>query len=245
MDAEGLLDVHISVEGPLDVHISVEGPLDVHISVEGPLDVHISVEGPLDARGSVNMLFTKRFWPGLADGSITLTFRRWRRPQVRVGGRYHTPAGDVVVTSLRQVPISAISANEARRAGQPRDELVAYLGGDIDELVYRVEFERAGEDWRVALREDAALDDATIASLRARLERLDRASSHGPWTRAVLHTIAARPGVRAADLAASFGQETQPFKIDVRKLKALGLTESLEVGYRLSPRGETLLAALD
>ena len=69
----------------------------------------------------------------------------------------------------------------------------------------------------------------------ARLARLDRASSHGAWTTEVLQTIAARPAVRAADLAAGFGRETQPFKLDVRKLKNLGLTLSLEVGYRLSP----------
>lgn len=50
-----------------------------------------------------------------------------------------------------------------------------------------------------------------------------------------------RPGVRAADLAAAAGRETLPFKRDVRKLKELGLTESLEVGYRLSPRGAALL----
>jgi hypothetical protein len=53
-----------------------------------------------------------------------------------------------------------------------------------------------------------------------------------------LEVIAASPGVRAADLAARLGRETAPFKLDVRKLKALGLTLSLEVGYRLSPRGE-------
>ena len=35
------------------------------------------------------------------------------------------------------------------------------------------------------------------------------------------------------------------FKNNVRRLKALGLTESLEVGYRLSPRGAALLAALE
>jgi hypothetical protein len=61
----------------------------------------------------------------------------------------------------------------------------------------------------------------------------------------VLRAIAARPATRAADLAASFGRETQPFKLDVRKLKNLGLTLSLEVGYRLSPRGEAYLAAVD
>ena len=47
--------------------------------------------------------------------------------------------------------------------------------------------------------------------------------------------------VRAADLAASLGRDTAPFKLDVRKLKALGLTISLEVGYRLSARGEAVL----
>ncbi len=57
----------------------------------------------------------------------------------------------------------------------------------------------------------------------------------------VLQTIQARPAVRAPDLAASFGRETAPFKLDVRKLKALGLTISLPVGYRLSPRGEAFL----
>jgi hypothetical protein len=53
-----------------------------------------------------------------------------------------------------------------------------------------------------------------------------------------------RPGVRAADLAGDFGRETLPFKRDVRRLKELGLTESLEVGYRLSPRGRAFLATL-
>ena len=62
------------------------------------------------------------------------------------------------------------------------------------------------------------------------------AAGRGPPT--TLDLIADRPGVRAADLAASVGRETQPFKLDVRKLKGLGLTLSLEVGYRLSPRGE-------
>jgi hypothetical protein len=47
--------------------------------------------------------------------------------------------------------------------------------------------------------------------------------------------------VRAGDLAEAFGRERLKFKTDVRKLKALGLTESLEVGYRLSPRGRAFL----
>ncbi len=61
----------------------------------------------------------------------------------------------------------------------------------------------------------------------------------------MLRTIHDRPGVRAADLAVDFGRERAAFKLDVRKLKELGLTESLSTGYRLSPRGRALLAALD
>jgi hypothetical protein len=49
--------------------------------------------------------------------------------------------------------------------------------------------------------------------------------------------------VRAPDLAASNGWETQAFKLDVRKLKNLGLTISLRVGYELSPRGREYLRA--
>ena len=57
----------------------------------------------------------------------------------------------------------------------------------------------------------------------------------------MLALIADHPGRRAGDLAASLGRDIPSFKRDVRKLKELGLTLSLEVGYRLSPRGEAYL----
>src|SRR5918992_1122207 len=82
----------------------------------------------------------------------------------------------------------------------------------------------------------------TLHTRAARLARLDGASSHGPWTESTLRAISASPGVRAADLADGLGREKLPFKADVRKLKALGLTESLERGYRLSPRGRAWLS---
>ena len=63
----------------------------------------------------------------------------------------------------------------------------------------------------------------------------------GPWTRQVLRLIAENPGVRAPDLAASLGRDTLAFKRDVRRLKELGLTISLPVGYELSPRGRAYL----
>ncbi len=80
-----------------------------------------------------------------------------------------------------------------------------------------------------------------MEDLDRRLTRLDRAGSHGAWTRATLEIIRQRPAVRAGDLAEALGRERLPFKLDVRKLKNLGLTRSLDVGYELSPRGRTYL----
>ncbi|MGH2813602.1 MAG: hypothetical protein ACRDLC_00450, partial [Actinomycetota bacterium] len=97
---------------------------------------------------------------------------------------------------------------------------------------------------REALRQADDLPEAEVAGLLARLGRLDRAARDGPWTHLTLRLIGDRPGVRAAELAAAAGRERHPFKTDVRKLKELGLTESLEVGYRLSARGRALLTRL-
>ena len=106
------------------------------------------------------------------------------------------------------------------------------------EPIHRIAFRLIGEDPRKALR-----TDTSQAALQAVAHRLAKLDAKTPWTSATLDLIAANPGVRAPDLAMRLGRETLPFKVDVRKLKALGLTESLEVGYRLSPRGEALLAA--
>jgi hypothetical protein len=56
-----------------------------------------------------------------------------------------------------------------------------------------------------------------------------------------LEALRSHPEVRAGDVCCLVGQEKEKFKLNVRKLKNLGLTESLGTGYRLSPRGESLL----
>lgn len=150
--------------------------------------------------------------------------------------------GVLAIDTVERVGRDGITVDDARRAGHASlDELLAFLDSRPDGDLYRVEFHYAGEDERIALRADDAIDDGTRSMLDTRLARYDRASPRGPWTRAVLELIASRPGVRAPDLAASMGRDTLTFKVDVRKLKALGLTESLPVGYRLSPRGRAYL----
>ena len=101
----------------------------------------------------------------------------------------------------------------------------------------------AGTDPRIALRADADLSTQALAGILEKLARMDAAADR-PWTHATLALIGERPAVLAARLAAAMGLETAPFKARVRRLKALGLTESLEVGYRLSPRGRTVFEAL-
>jgi hypothetical protein len=188
------------------------------------------------------MLFRAAERPALAAGELTVAFRRWRRPTVKAGGTLQTPVGVLAIEAVDVVDRSEITDADARRAGHPDAASVrAALQRGTGET-YRIAFHLAGPDPRIALRADAALTAEDRGAIGARLERLDAASRRGPWTDATLRAIAAAPATRAADLAAQLGRdELQPFKTDVRKLKALGLTESLEVGYRLSPRGRAFL----
>ena len=106
------------------------------------------------------MLFKQRFLDGIANGEITVAFRRWRKPSVKAGGTLLTAVGQLQIAAVTEITLKDISAAEARRAG---------------------------------------------------------------------------------DLCELMNHEKMRFKGNVRKLKSMGLTESLEVGYRLSPRGDALL----
>jgi hypothetical protein len=185
------------------------------------------------------MLFRPADLAAIAAGDVTVAFRRWKRPMVKAGGTQQTAVGVLAFEAVERV--DDITAEDARRAGFADPDAAWAMLRRREGDLYRITLRLAGPDPRIALREDAALDAAARADIAARLARLDRASSHGPWTEATLRAIAESPGTRAADLAERLGRERLPFKADVRKLKALGLTESLEVGYRLSPRGRAYL----
>lgn len=167
-------------------------------------------------------------------GDVDLAFRRWKRPMHRAGGSQVTRVGVLAFDAVDVVAIDDISDDDARRAGySDRADLVGFLERK-DGDVYRIELRLAGPDPRVALRERSDLDAAEREGIDAALARL-------PWARAYLDTIAAQPAVLAADLAEQHGVPKRSFKQRVRRLKELGLTESLAVGYRLSPRGRAYL----
>jgi hypothetical protein len=176
-------------------------------------------------------------------GTIDLAFRRWAKPRVVVGTRMRTGVGVIEVTSVERVSVAGLRADDARRAGAPSlAALKQALAARADDPAWRIGVAYAGPDPREALR--AAVPDAEeMVAINARLDRLDAASAHGAWTRETLDLIDLNPTVRAPDLAAQVGRETADFKKDVRKLKELGLTESLAIGYLLSPRGEAVVDA--
>lgn len=192
------------------------------------------------------MLFRMPALEAIREGRIDLAFRRWRRPTVRAGSRLRTAVGTLAVHTVDPLEDRDLTDADARRAGfADAAELLAAFPPVEGRTLYRVALRFAGADERVALREDDALSPADVDQLRSRLDRYDRASPRGPWARRYLALIRDNPAVRAAELAAPLGLETLVFKRDIRKLKELGLTESLETGYRISPRGAALLRALE
>lgn len=183
------------------------------------------------------MLFPKAAWAGLHDGTITLAFRRWKRPTVKAGGTLQTPGGLLAIDEVARIDPEDIAETDARTAGHDsRAAVLAALRPEGD--LYRIRFHRLGDDPRAGLREQAALDPSDAATLRRALGRTE-------WAIPVLQLIAQHPGVVSTELAGTMGMERLPFKQRVRRLKSLGLTESLKVGYRISPRGRALLALLE
>ncbi len=180
----------------------------------------------------------------IAAGEVTLAFRRWERARVKAGTQLRTAVGLVEVTSVQRVTLSALTGAEARQAGfATRQALLEFLRRKPEGEIFRMGLRPAGPDPRIALRIDDGLSDVEVSAILDRLAAMDRSSGRDPWTVGFLELIAQRPAVRAPDLAESAGWETLVFKRYVRKLKELGLTESLDVGYRLSPRGQVVLDA--
>ncbi|MBN9107075.1 MAG: hypothetical protein J0I14_18975 [Propionibacteriaceae bacterium] len=212
------------------------------------------------------MLLPNRIAQGVRDGTITLAFRRWEQPRVKVGGTQLTSAGIVRFDGVEEVnQASELTEDDARAAGYVSVDALrrqlyppavpgltrdpapsrrgprASKGGDH---VYRVHLSWVGEDPRIALREDVP-DAAELTAITAAVAKLDAGKHTGPWTRPILEWIRDNPGVISTELAALLGREVAPMKADIRRLKALGLTESLRVGYRLSPRGAAYLESLE
>ncbi|MEO5857498.1 MAG: ASCH domain-containing protein [Pyrinomonadaceae bacterium] len=180
----------------------------------------------------------------IRTGEITVIFRRWSRPGAKAGGTQMTQGGVVGIDAVDRVDSHEITDLEAREAGYASvNDLLENLTYR-DDPIYRIRVYWKGEDPRIALRSSDDLSSDELADIIAKLDKMDRTSKRGEWTRSYLEVIDSMPATYSGLLANYLGISQADFKPWVRKLKALGLTESLEVGYRLSPRGEKVLAAM-
>lgn len=190
------------------------------------------------------MLLKNETLEKIKTGEISLVFRRWKRPTVKTGGTLVTRSGLLGIDSVEECEPDSIKPKDVKAAGfSKKEELIQQLS-DRKGSVYRIEVRYLGEDPRIALRKKSKLTEAEFGEIKKKLDRMDSSKVHGKWTRKYLELIRDNPEVLAADIADSIGMDKPRFKANVRKLKALGLTESMPVGYRLSPRGEAVLKKL-
>ncbi len=190
------------------------------------------------------MLIKKEILTRIKPGDVTLVFRRWRKPTVKSGGTLRTAIGELFIRRVARTTARNISEKEARRAGYDgKAALLADLGAR-DGNYYRIELTYAGEDARIALRENDTLSDIELADIVKRLSRMDTRSAGGPWTAMVLEAIHAHPKLVSTELATELEVQRDWLKPNIRKLKNLGLTISHERGYTLSPRGRRVLQSL-
>jgi hypothetical protein len=177
----------------------------------------------------------------LVAGRIRSVYRRWASPRAKVGGRQRTHLGELRVEAIEELAPDALTETDAQRGGYRDLAALRESMAGREGRVFRIDLVFAGVDPRIALRQQADLSAGDLDDLARALARKDRSE---PWTEVTLRHIAAEPGRRAADVATALGEDRTRLKRRVRQLKELGLTESLEVGYRLSPRGTAWLEHL-
>ncbi|MEO1146602.1 MAG: ASCH domain-containing protein [Cyanobacteria bacterium J06638_22] len=193
------------------------------------------------------MLIKHHILKRIADGSVTLAFRCWKRPTVKTGGQLRTAIGILAIDAVTIVDnLDEITEESAQKAGYAScSELLQAIGKSEEGVVYCIEFHYAGQDPRDVLREQVNLTEDELAKVHQTLTQLDLKSQDGPWAMTVLRLIKQHPGLYAKELAALASLETQVLKAKVRKLKEMGLTESIaRGGYQLSPRGCEVLDRL-
>lgn len=193
------------------------------------------------------MLLKNKTIDDIKSGKVKLLFRRWKKCGVKAGGTQMTQRGVIGIDAVDIVDEAKITLIDAKAAGfETKQELLDQLydrDGEETQL-YRLKVHFAGEDPRKKLRAKADLSEKELNQIIEKLHQLDIRSQRGNWTQLYLQMIHDQPNTHAAILAEQIGLTIPTFKPWVRKLKALGLTESLRPGYRLSPRGERVLEAL-
>lgn len=188
------------------------------------------------------MLFKQKDLDGIKGGSISLAFRKWKKLTVSSGSLIKTSVGLIKIISTKEISLNEITDTEAQNAGfASAQALIQLLEGQKEGAIYKIEVAFDSENPSVESHEKASLDEEEFESIKAALENLDKFSKVGKWTTKTLLVIQENPKMKAADLAVKAKKEKEWLKLNIRKLKGLGLTISHEPGYTLSPTGEEYL----
>lgn len=97
------------------------------------------------------MQFSPELRDRVADGTITVSYRLWSRPKVKVGGTYRSGSVTIVVDEIEVVPFASITDEDLAGTGEPDREALrrraAHTGPiDDDTLLYRIEFHVVGQE---------------------------------------------------------------------------------------------------
>jgi hypothetical protein len=196
----------------------------------------------MEFRNCSSMLFKQKDLEGIKAGKITLSFRNWKRLSIHTGSEIKTSIGVIRIGSIREIQLDEITDEEAVEAGfASAKSLTGLLQSQKEGQIYKIAASYLKEDPRIELRAKSLMSEEEFAEIKASLDNLDKLSKVGKWTTKTLIAIKDNPKLKAADLAVVAKKEKEWLKLNVRKLKALGLTISHEPGYTLSPRGEAYL----
>ncbi len=191
------------------------------------------------------MLFKLNQLKGIHSGKISLAFRKWQKPAAVKGGIQQTSIGQVKIIDIKPVDETSLNKADAIAAGyNSLEELIVTLDSIKEGTIYKIKVRYHGEDPRIKLRSQTELTDEYFIQLKEKLSKLDRFSAHGDWTKTVLKAIQKHPQKVSTFIAEKTGFDKPWLKLNIRKLKNLGLTISHEVGYDLSPLGKVFLDKL-
>ena len=190
------------------------------------------------------MLFKQTHLQGIKSGNIRLAFRKWEKSSVKKGTLLKTSIGLVEIVDMAEITEDRLTDKDARDAGfESKKELMQSLRPGNIGTVYKISVRYHSADPRIEFRQQV-LTPGRYEELKARLDRLDKYSRQGNWTKQILLAIKKNPHRRAIEISGLTGFEKEWLKQNIRKLKNLGLTISHEIGYELSPLGNALVEKL-
>lgn len=192
------------------------------------------------------MLFKQIHLVGIKSGEITVAFRKWKRVSVKSGSLLHTSVGLLEIGEIRVVNEIDITEEEAIQAGfiSKKQLLKSFLSNNGGHI-FKISVRYHSEDPRIKLREETVISEQRYTDLKKKLQKLDDYSKYGHWTNKVIYTIKENPNLHTIGIAKLTGFEKEWLKLNIRKLKNLGLTISHTVGYEISPLGNEYLKKID